>query len=192
MIKITSDIKIILAALLGLFVLLIICFIARGWLRTSVYPGYVSWRYKNSVQSSYDSANKDLGYPFSTIGFTITQRTPGNCSLNTARNIYVEVGCFAGNSGKTGTIDQSYKQKYSTKLAELQVRLASSGWRESQSMESPSTFVGLLNESGQGLGSYHGYIRYDKNIDGNDCWIAISRFEFLAGDLICSRTISIY
>lgn len=170
-----------------LLVGLMLMYLGRGWLRVTVIPWYVDVMHRQSVQNAFDEVNEELGHPLTALELNVSNVRGNNaqCSENTAQHFHVEVGCSAFIGGQGKVIDEAYRQKHTANLENLENKLIQDSWHKSQSTETPPTFKDLLSSQKTG---YIGYVRYDKKVQGVNCWISISRFKELAGVLSCGRT----
>lgn len=173
-----------------IFTFLLLVFLLRGVVRTVLIPLSVTSRYQDSLQISFNQANKELDYPVNTLAPNSLQYGSAECGLNTAYHFYAEVGCFVGLKGKSPNVDKQYIESRTKTMESLQRIFEHNHWQESHSEDTTNLLGKLLAPSGNqpNMSGYYGYIRFDKKLNGNTCWFSVSRFDYLFVDLSCNRT----
>lgn len=166
----------IAVALFGVFLILLLILL-RGFIRTSVFPAYVSWRYEARTKDAYEVAKQELSDPVNALGLRdvvnpISNETP--CDLYTAGSLRLEGGCFYGSQFLRRTVDNEYLKEHEADFGQLQSALDMNGWVKAGYRDDGKSAANLLEGS---VPYGHVSLRYDKEINGVSCWLNLDRWE---------------
>lgn len=90
-----------LAVVASIFMVLVLLFFARGWIRQEVIPNYIAWRHANEIQTEFDHSLSELQTAFEGAGLTWSQTSPVDCSLSRAANFQTSAYCYVDGRSKT-------------------------------------------------------------------------------------------
>ena len=176
--------KIIITSLI-IFLSLLICYLARGWIRGSAVPASINYFYKNTVDQKLDDESAVIKNKLTQLGFNFTNNaTSEPCNDIHYSGFQVSVHCEKSIISDTIVIADDFKENWVTKSKELEEQLISNGWRDG--WEGGISIREIFTPSSNIISGKF----YTKNFDKIECQIWI-RYEIAENQsntgMQCSR-----
>lgn len=144
-------------------------FLARGYIREDIIPGYVSLTQRQALAESAEIERQQLQDPFSLLGYRnspVTER----CALSSARFFSTTVTCEYSVDGSTPVAQGDVRGTQLLQAGEtLQTLLQQNGWNGPYDTSDPSTsiseFITAVAQDRDDVSD----ATYQKNIGDYDC-----------------------
>lgn len=158
---------------LSIILILLMAYCLRGWLRTTVVPGFVSHRYSKQIQSVTDDELRKVNKSLKMVGLELKREKPAECMLDIARRIHTSVWCGVEAEAYNGDADLFIQEK----MIAVKEQLSDQGWRGGSE--------DLWEGSEQSEINYS----FSKSIDNLQCDVRYGLDDsVLTGRMLCSQT----
>ena len=159
-----------LATVAGVFVaMLLVLFIARGFVRKTLLPTLVKRTTGNQANDVFISESNKLGAPLPELGFTNFAVVHKDCFLVVANGFSTQVDCTHNITATEEIAALSNNTNHLIGNAQkLQALLKANDWQGDFSQNGQNSLVGLMTDLTKGI-DYHPDANFTKEINGTQC-----------------------
>jgi hypothetical protein len=174
---------VILLVSLLVAVLLLVLFICRGWVRSTLVPAYANIFYKQNVAKYFDQDLTPVNAKLSQLGFTFTDTAPQRYARHTCSeaptiptpNNSQAVTCTKAQSNYKRAFTEAFAATWKRDSAAFEAYLLQNGWHKERNQQQPIDQIYDNTNNTASVG-----VVYSKTRDTTRCELSIVYFATFA------------